>query len=268
LESHNVVPEYSTSVEKIEQVPRTKAIASRPAPPIDAVVGDFDGDGKLDLAILGLTSRDLELEVWLGDGTGGFTRAASSPMDLGSYSSAEFAMAAGDFNKDGNLDLAIASAVNLPISVQILTGDGAGVAPQVNLELGGFLSGTSGARLEESGGGSLILVTSLFGKAPFFATVLGPDPFAGNQIPIDSGFLYLSNAILANLGATLQVSVVAGFTPAIGQAFTIIHDTSANPIRGIFGGLAEGSTFMVGGFTFQITYKGGAGNDVEVTRVP
>jgi hypothetical protein len=65
----------------------------------------------------------------------------------------------------------------------------------------------------------------------------------------------------------LQPSLAAGFTPAIGQAFTIIHSISANPIRGTFAGLPEGGTFTVDGFTFQITYKGGTGNDVVVTRV-
>jgi autotransporter-associated beta strand protein len=95
--------------------------------PIDAVVGDFNGDGKLDLALLEITTTDhLQVETWLGDGKGGFTLATASPTDLGAYSSFEFVMAAGDFNKDGKLDLAVANGANVPLSVQILTGDGNG----------------------------------------------------------------------------------------------------------------------------------------------
>jgi autotransporter-associated beta strand protein len=140
------------------------------------------------------------------------------------------------------------------------------VAAQAQLELGGPLTGTNGARLEEGGGGALILASTLHGETPF-ATVLGPDGFTPNQIQVDAGVLDLTSPIPRLFGASLQVSLAAGFTPAIGQAFTIIHDTSANPIRGFFIGLGEGRTFTVGGFSFQITYKGGAGNDVVLTRV-
>jgi autotransporter-associated beta strand protein len=140
------------------------------------------------------------------------------------------------------------------------------VAAQAQLEIGGFVTGTSGARLEESGGGALILVASRNG-ATSFATVLGPDWLTPNQIQVDAGFLYLTYSAPHTSGTTLQVSLAAEYTPAIGQAYTIIHDTSANPIGGVFVGLREGSTLAVGEFTFQITYKGGAGSDVVVTRV-
>jgi len=61
------------------------------------VVGDFDGDGKLDLAV----STGSSISILLGNGNGTFT-VRSFP------STAQFVgtLAAGDVNGDGKLDLA------------------------------------------------------------------------------------------------------------------------------------------------------------------
>src|ERR1044072_636677 len=61
---------------------------------------------------------------------------------------------------------------------------------------------------------------------------------------------------------------VRGFTPAFGAVFRVIDNTSANPVVNTFRDLPEGAIFTKGGATFQITYHGGDGNDVELTAVP
>ena len=70
-----------------------------------AVVGDFTGDGKADLAVLGET-----LTVFLGTGDGTFGPPASSPINLFGDSCG---VAVADFNRDGKLDLATGVAVLL-----------------------------------------------------------------------------------------------------------------------------------------------------------
>jgi autotransporter-associated beta strand protein len=65
-------------------------------------------------------------------------------------------------------------------------------------------------------------------------------------------------------GSTLNITL--GFTPSIGTIFTIIHNSSGKPISGTFAGLADGATFTEDGMTFQISYKGGGGNDVTLAR--
>lgn len=66
---------------------------------------------------------------------------------------------------------------------------------------------------------------------------------------------------------TLQLALINGFSPTVGQSFEIINNTGSNPVTGTFSGLPEGATFSSGGHTFQISYKGGTGNDVTLTVV-
>lgn len=77
--------------------------------------GDFNGDGKLDLAA---DSSTLEtISILLGDGTGNFSLASSTFPIFG------LSMAVGDFNLDGKLDLAVATNPN---TISVLLGDGSG----------------------------------------------------------------------------------------------------------------------------------------------
>ncbi|MBV9124755.1 MAG: autotransporter-associated beta strand repeat-containing protein, partial [Planctomycetes bacterium] len=87
-----------------------------------------------------------------------------------------------------------------------------------------------------------------------------------NGTSAGSGYSQLSaSGTVTITGSTL--SFVLGFTPAIGNAFTIINNTGAGAIVGTFQGLpSSGSTFTLSGMTFTINYAGGDGNDVVVTR--
>jgi hypothetical protein len=87
------------------------------AGPMSVAVGDFNGDGKLDLAVANLASNTVS--VLLGDGTGNFTLASSPATGVNPIS-----VAVGDFNGDGKLDLAVAN--NASNTVSILLGDGTG----------------------------------------------------------------------------------------------------------------------------------------------
>ncbi len=101
------------------------------------VAGDFNSDGKIDLAVA--DAADSRILLFLGNGDGTFTLA--SPINCSLVAECAntvnpVAMAAGDFNGDGYLDLAV---VNQSINtISILFGGGDGTfsiqsTPQVTL---------------------------------------------------------------------------------------------------------------------------------------
>jgi hypothetical protein len=64
-------------------------------------------------------------------------------------------------------------------------------------------------------------------------------------------------------GATLSVNL--GYSPSLGDNFTIIDNQGAGAVTGTFTGLPEGSAFLAGGQIFSVSYMGGTGNDVVLT---
>ncbi len=86
----------------------------------------------------------------------------------------------------------------------------------------------------------------------------GTTPGVGyDQLKVTGG-VTLSNATLS---ATL------GFTPAIGNSFTIIDNDGTEAVTNRFNGLPEGASLTIGGMQFVISYTGGSGNDVVLTQV-
>src|SRR5205814_980547 len=76
---------------------------------------DFNGDGKLDLAVGTVASQNVS--ILLGSGTGTFV--AGGNFVAGSQAASA---AVGDFNRDGKLDLAIANLGSNNVSILLGTG--------------------------------------------------------------------------------------------------------------------------------------------------
>ena len=90
--------------------------------PYNLGVGDFNNDGIQDLAVANAGSNSVT--VLLGDGAGGFTPAAGSPVPAGK-TPGFLAVAVGDFNGDGNPDLAATSLFDGTVTVMLGNGKGA-----------------------------------------------------------------------------------------------------------------------------------------------
>ncbi|MGC2185394.1 MAG: FG-GAP-like repeat-containing protein [Terriglobales bacterium] len=137
--------------------------------PSAIVVGDFNGDGKSDLAVANFGGSNVSVLVNKGDGT--FLAAVTS-----SAGTAPQAMVAGDFNGDSKLDLVLINQGNPPSgaggAVSLLSGnnDGTFQAP-VQIEANQFPASVAVADLNADGKPDLILgdaargtLTILLGK--------------------------------------------------------------------------------------------------------
>jgi uncharacterized protein (DUF2141 family) len=88
--------------------------------PISVAVGDFNGDGKLDIAVL-YGPSNAHVSILLGNGDGTFRPFISTTAGAGGNS-----IAVGDFNGDGKLDVAISDDLELTEGVDIMLGNGDG----------------------------------------------------------------------------------------------------------------------------------------------
>src|SRR5207302_966492 len=99
---------------------------------ISVAVGDFNGDGRSDLAVANrgvLVSDPGSISILLGKGDGTFAAAVNYAASANPYS-----VAVGDFNGDGKSDLAVA---NVSGDLSILLGNGDGTfAAAVNYATG------------------------------------------------------------------------------------------------------------------------------------
>jgi hypothetical protein len=88
--------------------------------PVALVVGDFNGDGILDLAVANSTAGTVS--ILLGNGNGTFQ--GKHDFSTGTGTQNPVWLAVGDFNGDGNLDLAVANETGNAISILLGNGEG------------------------------------------------------------------------------------------------------------------------------------------------
>jgi autotransporter-associated beta strand protein len=155
-------------------------------------------------------------------------------------------------------------------------GSGTGTGP-VNVNVG-TLGGTgtiAGSVTVGTGSGSGAFLAPGVNAGPATLTIQGPVTFNSDsmydvnlnttRITADK---VVTNGVTIASSAQCSFSVAGHSTLPLGTTFTLIDNTAATAIAGVFSNLPNGSTFTAGGNTFQVNYQGGDGNNLTLTVVP
>jgi hypothetical protein len=143
--------------------------------PRTVAMGDFNGDGKVDLATS--NQNDDTYSILLGDGDGTFQPALS--YSLGTR---PFALAAADFNGNGKLDLVTADIDSHSVGVLLGNGDGTFQSPQTfsvgsgypGYVCAGDFNGDGSPDVATDNGGSVSVLLQIPGNLPPTAIAGGP----------------------------------------------------------------------------------------------
>jgi hypothetical protein len=125
--------------------------------PADLAFGDFNADGRLDMAVLHSTIA--RVSILLRDAAGNFNQASAITFFSGS---ALTKVVSGDFNNDGRADLAITATISTPfshiIAISLSNGDGT-FAPFTSLNVFEQASDMIGGDFNNDGKPDLALLT-------------------------------------------------------------------------------------------------------------
>ena len=231
--------------------------------PFSVATGDFNKDGKMDLAVV---YNDDTFGILLGNGDGTFQAPIIIVVPIPPGITLGFgAITTGDFNHDGNLDLVLANLSTLSNDIYFIPGNGDGTfgAPQLVQQTSEYRSNDSGSlpAADLNGDGKLDLVRITVSLKTFFISV---SVFLGNgdgtfQSPIENGLVF------ASPGITFSVPILADVNGDGKLDLVFSHSAigvSANGANGIWVLLGNGDG------TFQaptiVPYPAGAGVPVEI----
>ena len=126
----------------------------------NAVSGDFNGDGKLDVVTSNRGSTSVTM--FLGNGNGTFQ--AGQVTAIANTFSKPFALAAGDVNNDGKLDLVVTSTTASGSGgVAVLLGNGDGTFQPASIFINDLGGAVSVALADVNGDGNLDVLAGLVG---------------------------------------------------------------------------------------------------------
>jgi autotransporter-associated beta strand protein len=149
--------------------------------------------------------------------------------------------------------LVVNGALPGPMQVNFLSFlGGTGIVGNLSTTLGHLTPGDSVGKITT---GNLAINN---GSSSLDLQLNGPTAGLGYDQIAANGSVSITNAGL---------NIAMGFPGSIGAHYVVISNDGFDAVAGTFGGLPEGTMFVRGGVQFKISYKGGDGNDVELTQL-
>ncbi len=213
-------------------------------------VGDFNGDGKLDLAVANFDGNGY-VGVLLGNGDGSFGSAVT--YAAGTQPSW---ITVGDFNRDGKLDLAVVSTfpgTSGEVGVLLGKGDGTFQAPVAYYQVGtsvfgvavGDFNGDGMPDLVTTDGGSNS-VSVLLGDGD--GTFQSPVPFAAGSAPISVAVGDFNGDGKPDLAVADQAGTMVGTVSVLLNTTSYLLNPTPN--------MPSQLTYNFGPYNFAVSYFG------------
>lgn len=237
---------------------------------LDAVLGGLRGERNLSFGSSDISVGNNNQSTTFGgvlSGTGSLTKVGSGTLTLTN----DLLYGGATVVRSGRLVLANQAALappatvfisagallqanglsNGPLAVSTLTGGGTVVGP-----LG--VTGTLAPGTETNDIATLTITNSLNLSGAFEVGLTGAG--ASDRVLVRGG-----SAATVTLGGVLRINAAPGI-PA-GTSFTLIDNDGTDAVSGTFDGRPPATTFAEGGYTWEISYAGGDGNDVVLAAV-
>ena len=205
----------------------TLRVARPPAPTSPIYSGNISGSGNLTKYDAGLIRL-----AGVNSSTGVYTLEDGNLEITGDSSLVNFVLQSGAFTGNGQIGG--------------LTDSGLG---QVSITPGTVAFGTGILRT-----GAVQLAKPNFFRPTINGTALG------------SGYTQMDVAGTLNIGINMPLILFGTYVANLGERFVIINNDASDPIIGTFAGLAEAGALTFNGRRLSISYLGGDGNDVVLTR--
>jgi hypothetical protein len=223
-------------------------------------VADFDGDGKLDVAVASFDSS--ASGIYFGNGDGTITSFNSSaPVDV--FNLAVFGSSvAADFNGDGKADLLVASTVlinsygasppPLTTTTTSLTASAASITTGSSVTLTATITGASGSTAVPTGTVTFLDGTATLGTGTLNGSAAAT--YSTNKLATGAHSITAQYGGDSNFAASTSTAVTVTVQAAVPASFTVSASPTSLSITAGASGTTTVSVTPAGGFAQAVSF--------------